>query len=301
MLRLIAGLLTPASGRVECDGELWFDGHRSTPADRRHVGFVFQDYALFPHMSVRSNVAYGARVPVDPLLERIGIAHLAKAKPRRLSGGERQRVALARALAQEPKLLLLDEPLSALDPGTRGRIADELSATIAEVGVPTLIVTHSYDEAVALARRVIVLEDGHVTQTGLSTELLHDPQTAFVAQFAGLNHLDGIATGLDVVLESGDHIRLADPVAPGPIAVLIPPWEITLARERPTDTSAQNHITAPISHILTLGNRVRITVGPLTSEITAESSERLGLKAGDTVTASFKSTAIHTIPVADRR
>ena len=112
---------------MECDGEVWYDGHRSTPADRRRVGFVFQDYALFPHMSVRANVAYGARVPVDPLLERIGIAHLAKAKPRRLSGGERQRVALARALAREPKLLLLDEPLSALDPGTRGQIADELS------------------------------------------------------------------------------------------------------------------------------------------------------------------------------
>jgi molybdate transport system ATP-binding protein len=299
LLRLIAGLLTPSSGRVECDGEVWFDGHHSKPADRRHVGFVFQDYALFPHMTVRANVAYGARVPVDPLLERIGIAHLAKAKPRRLSGGERQRVALARALAQEPKLLLLDEPLSALDPGTRGRIADELSATIAGVGVPTLIVTHSYDEAVALANRVIVLEDGHVTQTGLSTELLHAPQTAFVAQFAGLNHLEGIASGLDVVLESGDHIRLADP-ATGRIAVLIPPWEITLARQRPADTSAQNHITAPISHILTLGNRVRISVGPLTSEITAESSERLGLKTGDTVTASFKSTAIHTIPVADK-
>jgi molybdate transport system ATP-binding protein len=278
---------------------VWFDGHRSTPADRRHVGFVFQDYALFPHMTVRANVAYGARVPVDPLLERMGIAQLAKAKPRRLSGGERQRVALARALAQGPRLLLLDEPLSALDPGTRGRIADELSATIAEVGVPTLIVTHSYDEAVALAKRVIVLEDGHVTQTGLSTELLHSPQTAFVAQFAGLNHLEGIASGLDVVLESGDHIRLADP-ATGRIAVLIPPWEITLGRQRPADTSAQNHITAPISHVLTLGNRVRITVGPLTSEVTAESSERLGLKTGDTVTASFKSTAIHTIPIADK-
>ena len=294
LLRLIAGLLTPASGRIECDGEVWYDGQRSTPADRRRVGFVFQDYALFPHMSVRANVAYGARVAVNPLLERIGIDHLAKAKPRALSGGERQRVALARALARDPKLLLLDEPLSALDPGTRGRIADELSATVAEVGVPTLIVTHSFDEAVALANRVIVLEEGRITQVGLSSELLRAPQTAFVAQFAGLNHVEGVADGLGVVLDSGDRIRLAEP-ASGRIAVLIPPWDITLGRHRPGDTSAQNHLTAPISHILVLGNRVRVSVGPVTAEITAASSERLGLKTGETVTASFKSTAIRTI------
>ena len=294
LLRLIAGLLTPASGRIECEGEVWYDGHRSVPADRRRVGFVFQDYALFPHMSVRANVAYGARVAVDPLLERIGIDHLAKAKPRALSGGERQRVALARALARDPKLLLLDEPLSALDPGTRGRIADELSATVAEVAVPTLIVTHSFDEAVALANRVIVLEEGRITQVGLSSELLQAPQTAFVAQFAGLNHVEGVADGLGVVLDSGDRIRLAES-ASGRIAVLIPPWDITLGRQMPGDTSAQNHLTAPISHILVLGNRVRVTVGPLTAEITAASSERLGLKTGETVTASFKSTAIRTI------
>ena len=294
LLRLIAALLTPTSGRIECEGEVWYDGHRSVPADRRRVGFVFQDYALFPHMSVRANVAYGARVAVDPLLERIGIDHLAKAKPRALSGGERQRVALARALARDPKLLLLDEPLSALDPGTRGRIADELSATVAEVGVPTLIVTHSFDEAVALANRVIVLEEGRITQVGLSSELLRAPQTAFVAQFAGLNHVEGVAAGLDVVLDSGERIRLAEP-ASGRIAALIPPWDITLGRQRPDDTSAQNHLTGPISHILTLGNRVRVSVGPLTAEITAASSERLALKPGETVTASFKSTAIRTI------
>ncbi len=294
LLRLIAGLLTPASGRIECEGEVWYDGHRSVPVDRRRVGFVFQDYALFPHMSVRANVAYGARVAVDPLLERIGIDHLAKAKPRALSGGERQRVALARALARDPKLLLLDEPLSALDPATRGRIADELSATVAEVGVPTLIVTHSFDEAVALADRVIVLEEGHITQVGRSSELLRAPQTAFVAQFAGLNHVEGDADGLSVVLDSGERIRLAEP-ASGRIAVLIPPWDITLARQRPDETSAQNHLTGSISHILTLGNRVRVSVGPLTAEITAASSERLALKTGETVTASFKSTAIRTI------
>jgi molybdate transport system ATP-binding protein len=257
---------------------------------------MFQDYALFPHMSVRGNVAYGARVPVDPLLERIGIGHLAKAKPRSLSGGERQRVALARALARDPKLLLLDEPLSALDPATREKLADQLSASIAGAGVPVLIVTHSYEEAVSLARRMIVLEFGRITQRGVSGDLLHAPKTAFVAEFAGLNYLEGTATGRDVVLDSGEHVQLAEP-ASGRVAVLIAPWEITVLRNRGGDTSAQNQLTAPIGHMVTTGNRVRLSIGPLTAEITAESSERLALNTGDAVTASFKSTAIGTIPL----
>ena len=248
LLRLIAGLLTPASGRVSCGDELWFDGKRSTPPNRRGVGFVFQDYALFPHMSVRGNVAYGARVPVDPLLERIGIDHLAAAKPRALSGGERQRVAVARALASEPRLLLLDEPLSALDPSTRGHIAEQLAAAIAAAGVPALIVTHSYEEAVALASNAIVLESGHVTQRGPTAQLLREPRTAFIAQFAGLNYLEGAASGREVILDSGERIQLAEQ-ASGRIAVLIAPWEITVHRDPAGDSSAQNNLTAPVASV----------------------------------------------------
>jgi molybdopterin-binding protein len=285
---------------VECGGEVWYDGRRSTPVDRRRIGFVFQDYALFPHMSVRTNVAYGARVPVDPLLARIGVGHLAKARPGALSGGERQRVALARALARDPNLLLLDEPLSALDPATRGRVAEQLSATLAEAAVPALIVTHSYEEAVSLARRVVVLEQGLITQRGHSSELLREPRTAFIAQFAGLNYLEGTATGRDVLLDSGEHIHLAEP-ATGRIAVLIAPWEIIVTRGPTGDSSAQNNLTAPIGHSLTAQNRVRLGIGPLTAEITAESSHRLALNPGDTVTASFKSTAIRTIPLPGPR
>ena len=166
MLRLIAGLLTPAAGRVVCDDELWFDGQRATPVEQRRVGFVFQDYALFPHMSVRGQRRLRRRLPVDPLLDQVGIDHLAKARPRSSSGGERQRVALARALASDPKLLLLDEPLAALDPSTRGRVAERLSETLRSAGVPALIVTHSYEEAVSLGEQVVVLEHGKVTQFG---------------------------------------------------------------------------------------------------------------------------------------
>jgi molybdate transport system ATP-binding protein len=298
LLRLVAGLLRPQSGLVECGEELWFDGRRSTPPERRRIGFVFQDYALFPNMTVHANVAYGACVPVDPLLERIGILHLAAARPRALSGGERQRVALARALARQPKLLLLDEPLSALDPNTRGRIGDQLRAVLDEAGVPALIVTHSYEEAVSLAERVVVLEEGRVTQRGRADDLLRAPQTAFIAQFAGLNYLEGAAGGRDVLLDSGERVHLAEP-ARGRIAVLIPPWQITVTRGPHGDTSAQNHLTAPIADARAAGSRVRLAVGPLTAEITAESYERLGLGPGDTVTASFKSTAIRTIPLRD--
>jgi molybdate transport system ATP-binding protein len=298
VLRLIAGLLTPRAGRVECAGEVWFDGSRSVPTERRRVGFVFQDYALFPHMSVRANVAFGSRVAVDPLLERIGIDQLARAKPHTLSGGERQRVALARALASDPHLLLLDEPLSALDPATRGRISKELATTVADAGVPALIVTHSYEEAMALADRVIVLEAGHVSQQGDCADLLAAPRTAFIAEFAGLNYLEGTSDGDDVILDSGERVHLAEP-ATGRVAVMIAPWEITILRGTVAETSARNNVTAPIGAIMTTGSRTRVGIGPLTAEITAESAEALGLRSGEVVTASFKSTAVRTIALTN--
>jgi len=297
-LRLIAGLVKPDSGRVICNGQTWYDGQRATPVEDRRVGFVFQDYALFPHMTVRANVAYGARLPVDPLLDQVGIAHLAKARPRKLSGGERQRVALARALASDPRLLLLDEPLSALDPSTRGRVAERLSETVRSAGVPALIVTHSYEEAVSLGEQVVVLERGKVTQSGEPHALLREPRTAFVARFAGLNYLEGNASGQDVVLDTGERIRLAEPAA-GRVAVLIAPWEITIERSRPGGSSAQNHIPVLISSLVITANRARVGLGALTAEITADSARALALAEGQTVLASFKATAVQTIPLAD--
>jgi molybdopterin-binding protein len=283
---------------VICNGETWYDGQRATPVEDRRVGFVFQDYALFPHMTVRANVAYGARLPVDPLLEQVGIAHLAKVRPRKLSGGERQRVALARALASDPRLLLLDEPLSALDPSTRGRVAERLSETVRAAGVPALIVTHSYEEAVSLGEQVVVLEQGKVTQAGEPHALLQEPRTAFVARFAGLNYLEGNASGRDVVLDTGERIRLAEPAA-GRVAVLIAPWEIIVERSRPDATSAQNHLPARIASLVVTGNRARVGLGTLTAEITADSARALALGEGESVLASFKSTAVQTIPLSD--
>ena len=161
--------------------------------DERRVGLVFQEYALFPHMNVRQNVAYGGRVRVDEYLERFRISHLAKARVTELSGGERQRVALARALARDPGVLLLDEPLSALDAHTKVAVRGELQELLREFGLPTLLVTHDYEDAAALADKVGVLVDGSLRQLAAPQEMVAHPADGFVASFTGANLLHGIA------------------------------------------------------------------------------------------------------------
>jgi molybdate transport system ATP-binding protein len=290
LLRMVAGLVAPDSGTIECGSERWFDDERDVPPERRRCGFVFQDYALFPHMTVERNVAYGAAArDVRPLLQRVGIAHLASARPPSLSGGERQRVALARALAVQPRAMLLDEPLSALDPATRGSVASELSAILREADVPTIVVTHSYEEAVSLAGRVAVLEEGRIVQQAAPEELLAAPASPFVAEFAGTNYLTGTASGSSVTLDRGGVVEVAA-AAYGRVAVLIAPWEITLAHRRPDD-SARNSLSGRIERVVPLGNRVRVVVAGITAEITPESAERLALRPGVEAVASWKATS----------
>jgi ABC-type sulfate/molybdate transport systems ATPase subunit len=290
LLRLIAGLVRPASGEVECGGRLWFGPGVDLAAERRRVGFLFQDYALFPHLSVRANVAFGAGgEDVDPLLERFGISHLRGARPRQLSGGERQRVALARALARRPTLLLLDEPLSALDPATRGSVAAELAGVLREAAVPALVVTHSYEEAVSLADRVAVIERGRIVQQGAGRELLEAPATPFVAEFAGTNLLAGVASGRRVTLDRGGDVHIADP-AQGAVAVLVAPWQITVSHAV-VDDSALNHISGRVERVVPLGNRVRVVVAGITAELTPESAARLELQPGAEAVVSWKATS----------
>ena len=161
VLRFVAGLARPDTGRILLGDEVWFDTSRGVnrPPEQRPVGYVFQDYALFPHLRVRANVAFGGNGPADDLLERFGIAHLSRARPRELSGGERQRVGLARALARDPDVLLLDEPLSALDAHTRSSVRLELREVLRDFALPTLLVTHDFEDAVVLADRIGVLLD----------------------------------------------------------------------------------------------------------------------------------------------
>jgi len=297
LLRLIAGLERPAGGTVECDGDRWSGDGVWVPPERRRVGFMFQDYALFPHMSVHANVAFEARTDVDALLGRLRIDHLASARPARLSGGERQRVALARALAIAPRVLLLDEPLAALDPSTRSSVASELAAVIELAAVPTIVVTHSYEEAVMFADEVAVMDRGAILQRGRASEVVEAPASAFVAEFAGINYLPGTASGTTVRLDRGESVRTTDP-AEGPVAVLVAPWEITLAvgESAGDGDSALNRLPARVDRVVVVGNRARVTLGGIVAEVTPESVERLSISPGLGVVAIWKATATRVVP-----
>lgn len=301
VLRAVAGLKRPDRGSISSGATTWFDASRKidVPPERRPAGLVFQDYALFPHLTVEANVAYGARNGIGDLLERFGIGALAGERPGRLSGGERQRVALARALARNPSVLLLDEPLAALDTQTRAHVRGELRAHLRATGLPTIVVTHDFTDAAALADLIGVLVDGRVVQTGTAADLIAAPASRFVAELAGTNLLAGTAVlrpdGLtDVALETGVRIVSADREI-GPVNVLVQPWDISIAREAPAD-SMQNHVQAEIGSIVPIGNRVRLRIGPLTAEITAASAKELALLEGEPAVASFKATGARLTP-----
>jgi molybdate transport system ATP-binding protein len=301
-LRTIAGLSRPDKGRIALGDAVWFDSGAKVDLrpEERSVGLVFQDYALFPHMSVADNVAYGGGKDSSELLMRFGIESLARLKPGELSGGERQRVALARALARDPGVLLLDEPLAALDTHTRARVRGELRGLLKGLGLPTLVVTHSFEDAAALTDRIGVLVEGQLVQMGSAADLVAAPTTPFVADFTGANLLTGRAraTGdglTEVVLADGSAIVSTDQLT-GAVGAVIHPWEVGIARAMPLD-SMQNHVRGPIESLVPVANRMRIRVGPLTAEITAESAARLGLAPGDEVVASFKASGTRLIPL----
>jgi len=314
LLRALAGLLRPARGRITLGPETWLDTEAGTDVapERRGIGFVFQSYALFPHMSALDNVAFGVRSAggrharrrrAVELLERLGIAARASSRPAELSGGERQRVALARALAREPRLLLLDEPLSALDPRTRAAAAGELAEVLAEAAAPAVIVTHSFEEAAILGDEIAVLDEGRLVQRGTAAELAARPASGLVGDLAGATVFEGSVcgrrAGLTVVeVAGGGRLASTDP-GEGPVSVSVFPWEITLAREAPRGESAMNHLSGEIVSVTEFGNRARVmlaTPQPLVAEITAASVERLGLRGGGRATATWKATATRLSP-----
>jgi molybdate transport system ATP-binding protein len=303
VLRVVAGLLRPADGLVELDDAVLLDTTRriDVPPERRRVGYLFQEYALFPHLDVRRNVRFGARraADVDPLLERFGIEKLADARVRELSGGERQRVALARALARDPALLLLDEPLSALDAHTRAGVRAELRELLDDLQLPTIVVTHDFEDAATLAHRVGVISDGQILQLDSPTDLVALPRDAFVASFTGATVLPGrvIETrdGLShVALDGGLSLWSADQ-ASGPVNIAVYPWDVSLGSHVPDD-SRMNHVSAAVVSVAAMGNRTRVRVGPIVAEITAASAERLDLRPGVVAVASFKATAARLFP-----
>ena len=302
VLRAIAGLAQPERGRISCGGRSWFDSEQGVclAPEERSVGLVFQEYALFPHLDVRRNVAFGGNGNVDDLLERFRIGHLARARPTRLSGGERQRVALARALARDPTVLLLDEPLSALDAHTTARVRAELHELLEECALPTILVTHDFEDASTLADRVGVVVDGRLVQLAAPADLVASPADSFVAGLGGANVLRGVArrgaNGLaEVTLTSGERIYSTDE-ADGDVSAIVYPWEISIALE-PVSESALNHVAGEITSLVPVANRVRVGVGPLVAEVTASSVERLQLATGRRVIASFKAAGTRLIPI----
>ena len=299
VLRAVAGLVRPSRGVVRCGDETWYDDRRvNVRPEQRSVGYVFQEYALFPHLTVERNVSFGGRA-TNGLLERLRITHLAKVKPDALSGGERQRVAVARALARRPRVLLLDEPLAALDPHTRAGVRGDLHDLLRELALPTLLVTHDFEDAAALADRIGVIARGQIRQLGSAAELLASPADDVVASFAGANVLDGIAgpaeAGLTAVrLDHGATIYSTDAVR-GPVDVIVYPWDVSLALAT-ADDSARNHLADEVVSVARVGNRVRVRLTTLTAEVTTASAERLELAPGRIVVAGFKATATRLLP-----
>jgi molybdate transport system ATP-binding protein len=314
VLRVVSGLVRPDRGVVRCGEELWLDTARGIDVapERRRCGYVFQEYALFAHMRAWQNVAYplreldraARRARAHELLERFGIGHLADRRPHGLSGGERQRVAVARALARSPAALLLDEPLSALDPRLRAHAGRELGAVLAEAGVPALLVTHDFTEAALLGDRVGVIDGGRVIQEGTAAELAATPASAFVADFTGAVVLTGTARAVDgltcVELDGGGTVFSTEPGA-GPVAVSVYPWEIALAppgSERAG--SAQNHLPVRVVSVTAVGTRVRAGLAapqPLVAELSDASVHELGIVPGASAVATWKASATRLVPL----
>jgi molybdate transport system ATP-binding protein len=309
VLQTVAGLYRPERGVVACGSQVWLDTARgvSVAPERRRCGYVFQDYALFPHLSAWRNVAYGIdggerRTRAHALLERFGLTARADAKPAQLSGGERQRVALARALARGPEVLLLDEPLSALDPRTRAAAARELLAVLHETRIPSLLVTHDFAEAAQFGDRVGVLDAGAVVQIGTAAELSARPASAFVADFTGAVVLTGVATpgrdGLTAVALDGGGSIVSTDAATGPVGASLYPWEIVLESSA-APSSAQNHLVAQVVSVTEIGGRARVALlagQPLVAEVSVASVRALALSPGARVTATWKAAATRLTP-----
>jgi molybdate transport system ATP-binding protein len=298
LLRALAGLL-PVQGKVELDGVVLDDSDHAVhvPTERRGIGLVFQDHVLFPHMTVLDNVAFGlhgdARAAARRLLDGAGLGDKAKALPRELSGGQAQRVALLRTLATKPRMLLLDEPLSALDVTIRAEVRRELSRQLKDFQGVRLIVTHDPLEAIALADRLVVLEAGRITQSGTPQEVTAKPRSRFVADLAGTNLLRGRAHHDHVELANGTSVAVAD-AGEGDVFAVIHPRAVALYTTRPEGTP-RNVWRVRAEDLDLQGERVRVRLSgdvPLVAEVTPSAVRELRLGAGAEVWAAVKATEI---------
>ncbi|MDQ6748995.1 MAG: ABC transporter ATP-binding protein [Candidatus Dormibacteraeota bacterium] len=305
LLRALAGLAQIADGHVELDGVVLDDTSTGVhlPPESRAVGVVFQDYLLFPHLSALDNVAYGlrsrgvprgrARQDAMTFLERVGVADHAGHRPGQLSGGQAQRVALARALATHPALLLLDEPLAAIDLSARAALRRDLRNHLAGAEGVRIVVTHDPRDAMAMADRLVVLEDGGITQSGTLPDVTARPRSPWVAQMVGLNLYRGAMAGGVMTLPGGHRVHVASGVT-GSAFALVHPRGVSLHRHRP-EGSPRNAWLGEVGGIDFEGDRVRVEVrGPalVVAEVTPQASSDLRLSDGGPIWVAIKATDV---------
>lgn len=314
LLRAVAGLEPLGAGTVRVGGRTWEGPGEHLPAERRRAGVVFQDYRLFPHLDVVDNVAFAARSRgvrrrasrhhAQEWLDRLGLADLAPRRPSQLSGGQAQRVAIARALASEPEVLLLDEPMAALDAGARLDVRAFLRTHLADVTGPTMLVTHDPLEAMVLADRLVVVEQGRLVQQGTPADVARRPVSTYVARLMGLNlwrgHHDGSGR---VLLPGGGELSVApdEPLAPGPVLVALRPSALSLHLDEPRGGSARNAWRGRVGVMERLGDRVRLeVVGDVAPDalvdLTAAAVGELRLAPRQPVWLSAKATELTAYP-----
>jgi molybdopterin-binding protein len=297
LLRGIAGL-TPATGRIAVDGA----DLAAVPAQRRGVGWVPQDGALFPHLSARDNVAFGiggrsARTDANRWLDALGVGELADRRPAQLSGGQAQKVALARALARCPRVLLLDEPLAALDAQARSDVRRALREHLAAFDGVTLLVTHDPVDAMALADRVVAIEDGTIVQDATPAEVARAPRSAWLGRLIGVNAYRGRLVGTRLALDGGGELSVADSADDVDAIGVIAPHAVTLHRTRP-ESSARNTWPVTVTELAGHGHRVRVRCDgqpDVVAEVTPEAVGALSLTEGARAWASVKATEITVV------
>ena len=310
-LRCLAGLTVAQKQRVAIGGTVVADTAAGIdlPPERRRVGFVFQDYLLFPHMSVLDNVAFGLRArgvaradaadQARQWLARLHVAHLAERHPGDLSGGQAQRVALARALVTAPQLLLLDEPLAALDAATRAEVRSTLRQHLGEFTGVAVMVTHDPIDAMVLGDQVVVLEGGSVAQAGTPADIARHPATGYVAALIGVNLLRGIAERGGVRVAGGGVLRVADSTLSGPVIVAVRPEVVAVHMAEPTGLSPRNVWPATITGLEARGDVVRLsTAGPpaVAVTVTPAAVAELGLREGAQVWLTAKASELVAYP-----
>ena len=315
VLRCLAGLAIPDTGEIICGGETWFaNGRTVTPARNRRLGYVPQEYALFPHLTVAENIAYGLagqgaaekQARVAEMTGWLGLEGLAARRPAELSGGQQQRVALARAVARQPRLLLLDEPLSALDAPTRQRLRGELRQRLRQLAIPTLIVTHDRLEALALGDDLLVLDEGRIVQRGPVQAVFSRPANLTVA---GIVAVETVQAGRVLAWENGlatvqvggvQLTAVAEPLAAGTeIFACIRAEDVMLSRDAERHSSPRNRLPATVRAMLGEGSLMRIELDcgfPLISILTKPACAEMELREGAPVLALVKAPQIHLVP-----